>query len=137
MKNLKYFLIITLSLAFINISSVLAQASTTPASRIQGQSNAFNKQAGFMTNDLGTIISLIIKTVLGLLGIIFLVLIIMAGFKWMTAGGNEQQITDAQGTMKTAIIGLVIVLAAYSITYFVFNNIPFDMASPTNITTSG
>ncbi|MCX6797941.1 MAG: pilin [Candidatus Falkowbacteria bacterium] len=136
MKSFKYLLVIIFSLFFINTNLVLAQ-TTSPAIDLQKQSEAFNKTAGFASSDLGTIISLIIRAVLGLLGIIFLVLIIMAGFKWMTAGGNEQQVKSAQDTMKTAVIGLVIVLAAYSITYFIFNKIPFDMAAPTNITTSG
>lgn len=115
----------------------LADATTTPAIEIQKQSNAFNQGAGFMSSDIGTIVSLVIKTILSLLAIIFVVLMITAGFKWMTAAGNEQQIEKARDTIKAAAIGLVIVLAAYSITYFIFDRLPFDMASPTNITTSG
>ena len=137
MKKIKYLLLIVLSTIFLNVGLSSVNATSTPAINIQKQSDAFNKEAGFMSTSLGTVISLIIKTVLSILGIIFLVLIIMAGFKWMTAGGNEKQIQDAQATMKTAIIGLIIVLAAYSITYFIFNKIPFDMAAPTNITTNG
>lgn len=76
--------------------------------------------------DLGVLISRIIRIVLSFLGIIFLVLIIFSGFRWMTAGGNEEAVKKAQGTIKTAIIGLVIVLAAYSITYFVFKYLPFS-----------
>ena len=139
MKKIKYIFAIIISLVFINIglNSLNAASSTPPTQQLQKQNDAFNASAGFMTSDLSTLISLIIRTVLSLLAVIFLVLFIMAGFKWMTAAGNEAQVKEAQGTMKTAIIGLIIVLAAYSITYFVFNNIPFDMASPTNITTSG
>jgi len=138
MKLFKYSLLIIFSLVFINFNLLPLQAATSsPISNMDKQNAAFNKTAGFQASDLGTIISLVIKTILGLLAVIFLVLIISAGFKWMTAGGNEQQIKDAQGTIKTAIIGLLIVLAAYSVTYFIFNNLPFNMAAPTNITTSG
>ena len=41
-----------------------------------------------------------------------------AGFLWMTASGNSEQVEKATGILKMAIIGLIIVMAAYSITYF-------------------
>lgn len=61
----------------------------------------------------------IIKVVLGFLGIIFLVLIIYAGFLWMTAAGNEERIKKAKDIMIAAVIGVAIILAAYAITVFV------------------
>jgi type IV secretory pathway VirB2 component (pilin) len=81
--------------------------------------------AGLGDMSIGQVVSSIIKVVLGLLSIVFLVLIIMAGFRWMTAGGNEEQIKKSTGTIKAAVIGLVIVLAAYTITYFIFTYLPF------------
>lgn len=65
------------------------------------------------------IIAIVIKAFLGLLGVIFVILIIMAGFKYMTAGGNEEKVKQAVSQIKNAIIGLLIVLAAYSITVFI------------------
>lgn len=76
--------------------------------------------------DLATIISTLITVVLGFLGIIFLVLTISAGFKWMTSQGNEEDIKKAKGTIKNSIIGLIIVIAAYAITYSVFKYLPFS-----------
>lgn len=63
----------------------------------------------------------IIKVVLTLVGTIFFVLTVYAGILWMTAGGNEENVTKATGIMKMAVIGLIIVLASYSLTYFVTN----------------
>ena len=73
--------------------------------------------------DLAGIIVLVINTVLGLLGVIFLVLIIYAGFLWMTAGGNEDQVGKAKGLLINAIIGVIIIVAAYAISYFVLDAI--------------
>ena len=87
--------------------------------------------------NIGQIAAQGIQVVLGFLGVIFLGLTLMAGFKWMTAGGNEEDIKKAQKTLKAAIIGLIIVLAAYTITYFVFLNLPFGGPADTGITTSG
>jgi len=75
---------------------------------------------------VGSIIAAVIKAVLGLLAVIFLVLMVFAGFKWMMAQGNEDQIKKSLETIKAAAIGLIIVLSAYAITYFIFTYLPFD-----------
>jgi len=61
----------------------------------------------------------IIKVALSGLGILFLVYIFYAGFRWMTAGGDEEKIKSAQKTIKYAVIGTLIVLSSYSIALFV------------------
>ena len=61
----------------------------------------------------------IIKIVLGFVGTIFFALTVYAGFLWMTAEGNEDQVTKSKDILKTAVIGMIIVVAAYSITAFV------------------
>ncbi len=65
----------------------------------------------------------VIRIILGFLGIIFLILILYAGFMWMTSAGNEEKISNAKKTMVAAVIGAAIVLAAYAITYFVISNL--------------
>ena len=75
--------------------------------------------AGFSApTDPRLIAASIIRTALTFLGMIFLVLTIYAGFMWMTAGGEEEKVKKATDTLKAAVIGLAIVLSAYSITYF-------------------
>lgn len=69
--------------------------------------------------DLGSSVATVIKAVLALVGTIFLVLTIYAGILWMTAQGEEAQITKAVGMIKASVIGLIIVMSAYAITYFV------------------
>ena len=65
----------------------------------------------------------IIKVVLGLLGTIFVILMIYAGILWMTAGGNDEQVKKAQKIIQRAVIGLIIVVLAYAITYFIFKEL--------------
>lgn len=87
---------------------------------------AVAEESGFAAADKTTLaqnIGQVIKTVLSLTGVIFLALTVYAGILWMTAGGNETQAEKAQGIIKMAVIGLVIVLAAYSITYFVMRGL--------------
>src|SRR3989338_3730464 len=63
----------------------------------------------------------IIQVVLGFVGIIFLLLVIYGGFQWMIGGrdGNEENIRKAKQTITTAAIGLIVILAAYSLTYYI------------------
>lgn len=68
-------------------------------------------------------IASIINTILGLLGIVAVVLILYAGFLWMTAAGNDEKITQAKKIMQAGIIGLVIIFSAYAIARFVLERI--------------
>ncbi len=67
--------------------------------------------------------SKIITPALALVGVIFLVLMVYAGFLWMTAGGKSDQVQKAKDLMIRAIIGVIIISAAYAITTFVFRAI--------------
>ncbi|MBP9828208.1 hypothetical protein KBC55_03570 [Patescibacteria group bacterium] len=77
-------------------------------------------QGGYNANSsLAGTIGLLIQAFLGILGVIFLLLTIYAGFLWMTAAGDDGKVKQAKETLVRAVIGMVIVLAAYSITFFV------------------
>jgi hypothetical protein len=68
-------------------------------------------------------ISQVINIVLGFLGVIAVVIIIYAGFKWMTAGGNEDAVGESKKMIIQAIIGLVIIFLAWVIANFVIQQI--------------
>lgn len=72
---------------------------------------------------LPTAVGQVITIFLGLVGIILLVIVVYAGFLWLTAGGNEKKVEQAKDWIKNGIIGLVIVLSAYLITNFVVNQV--------------
>lgn len=61
----------------------------------------------------------VISTFLSVFGIIFMILIIYGGYKWMMASGREEELKKAKDTLQAATIGLIIVLTAYAIAYFV------------------
>jgi hypothetical protein len=75
------------------------------------------------SNLLLTRISLIINFILSLLGVLFLVLILQSGFLWMTAAGNDKQVETAKNIVTRATIGLIIVLSAYAISFFIINRL--------------
>ena len=77
----------------------------------------------FNTKDPAEIVGQVIKILLSLLGIVFLILLIYGGYIWMTDRGEEKQVTKARDIIRNAIIGLIVVLAAYAVTDFVMRNI--------------
>jgi len=63
----------------------------------------------------------IINIILGFLGLLAVVIILIGGFKWMTAGGNEENVASAQKIIVAGVIGLVIIFAAWGIATFVIS----------------
>jgi len=62
-----------------------------------------------------------IAIALSLMGVIFLCLAIYGGFLWMTARGEESKAEEAQKIIRNGVIGIIVILAAYSVTMFVSN----------------
>lgn len=71
----------------------------------------------------------IIQVALGLLGITAVGLLVYAGFIWMTAGGSEEKVTKAKNFMKNGVIGLIIIMSAFSIVTFVLSRLAPDKVS--------
>ena len=71
----------------------------------------------------------VIGTALSLVGILFFILTLYGGFTWMTAHGNDDQVKKSLLTITAAIIGLIIVLASYAITTFVFDTVTKESCS--------
>src|SRR3989338_7240749 len=71
----------------------------------------------------------IVGTALSFVSVIFFILMIYGGFLWMTARGNSDQEGKARDTIFGAVIGIIIVLAAYALTSFVFSSLAPDGGS--------
>ena len=91
-------------------------------------------QADFGTSQVASTISLvqsdpriivgrIIQIILSFLGVIALILIMYAGFVWMSSNGDEDKITSAKTILKNAVIGLVIVLLSWTIATFILSKL--------------
>ena len=74
-------------------------------------------------NNIPVMIGNILGSVLGLVAVIFFALMLYGGVLWMTARGDDSQTKKATGTITAAIVGIMIILASYAITSFVFNSI--------------
>ena len=65
----------------------------------------------------------VIRIALGFLGIIAVIIILLGGFKWMTAGGNEDKVGEAKKLITAGVIGLVIIISAFAIATFVLDSL--------------
>lgn len=89
--------------------------------------------AGMVTTgggDLMTLVGQLIGAVMGLVGVLLFGYMVYGGFKWMTAGGDTKAVGEAQAIIRNAVIGIVVIVAAYAISSFVIQT----MANVTNPT---
>lgn len=60
-------------------------------------------------------VPVIIRVIFILAALVALVFLIIGGIKWITAGGDKAATESARATITSALVGLMIVLAAYAI----------------------
>lgn len=87
-------------------------------------------QIGLSSGDPRVIAARIIQGALGFLGIVALGLLLYAGYLWMTAAGNEEQVARAKDIMRNGAIGLVIILTSFSIVTFIIGRLTGTVAVP-------
>jgi len=128
-------IVLTIFITIMAISSFLPAKAADIGDAFKTSSSTLSttvEKAGFFnynSNNIDNITQTIINAVLSFLGVIFTIIIIYAGIKWMTAEGNPESITKAKGMLKNAVIGLIIVIAAYAISVAIFSF--FINSSPT------
>lgn len=74
-------------------------------------------------SSLPELAGVVVNVALSLVGILFFALMLYAGITWMKAMGNSEDVSKAKDMITQAIIGLVIVMAAYAISNFVFTSL--------------
>ncbi|MFH1047917.1 MAG: pilin [Patescibacteria group bacterium] len=113
-----------LALGMLSVPTIaLAETTETkkPSVGLNVTAEASGKTSGLLrTPGLGSLIGEIIGAVLGMVGVLFFILMIYAGFLWMTSRGNEEQVTKAKNIFSGAIIGLFIIVTAYYLVDFLF-----------------
>ena len=90
---------------------------------LQPVQKVYDPQQDVQPGTIQEIVAKIIRQLLAFLGTVFIILMLYAGFTWMTAAGDESKIDKAKSIISAAIIGLAIVLVAYAITVFVTNSL--------------
>ncbi len=117
---------------FVAISSALILTPALAFAAVDAKSTglaAAGKISGLMTacangtNCIAIIVGKILATALSFLGILFLGLLLYAGFLWMTSGGEEERAKKARQMIGNAVAGLIIIVASYVITNYVMEQV--------------
>ena len=124
------------ALKSVSIISLALSALAIKAAQAANLQDAF-KRAGEVASStyktdrtLNLMLGDIITVVLSALGVVFIAFMIYAGYLWMTASGNEQKADKAIQILKESIIGLVVVIGAYAISYFVIQIFGAQLINP-------
>jgi hypothetical protein len=129
-------IIITLSLVFLFVISCLLLARTVLAQDNFWSASQHLTNIARMTDlgggdvDMASTIGVIINGVLGFLGIACMIFIIYGGFRLMMAGGNDEVVQEARAIIKWALIGLIVVIGAYALSYYVVSQVLKTTAPP-------
>ena len=120
-----------LLVASLLITPVFAHAQITPGT---SGLNAAAAGSGLDTGCssagcINVVIGRVINVLIGFLGIVLLCLFLYAGFLWMTAGGDEENVKKAKQLILNAVIGYFIIGGAYALTSFVLDNLAAVTAS--------
>lgn len=120
------FALIFISLLFVGPLGAQMIPETRPRDLINDATTNFKStggQTGVSRENIESVVGGIIRGALTAVGSIFLILMIYGGLLWMTARGEEEQVTKARDLIKAAIIGLVVVVAAYGLTVFIIEKV--------------
>lgn len=100
-----------------------AACAVTPGSP-KAQVLEGSKQTGETCTDAGVnnIVNAIVSILSYVVGIVAIIVVLLAGFKYITAAGDSGKITSAKNTLVYAIIGLVIAALAQVIVNTVFKS---------------
>lgn len=106
---------------------VMALAQTDPFNRAKSNlETTVQKQALGATSQVQSVYTIagnLINVALGFLGILLLGYMLYAGFLWMTSGGDTERSEKALTMIRNAVIGLVIIVAAFAISSFVLGSL--------------
>lgn len=121
MKKFTSFILLALIVIPVFAISLTANAGSPDNMLWGGYEDDIQVASGLGNTDPREMAGSVVNIVLGFLGVIAVLIILLGGFKWMTAGGNEDGIGEAKQMISAGVVGLVVILAAFGIAQFVIN----------------
>lgn len=109
----------------------LLAANPTDPINLQDVGTNFGNLAGLT---IPAIVSGLIKMALVVAAVVFFFILVIGGIKWIASGGDKAQTEGARNQITAALVGLVIVFAAWAIIALIqvfFNINIFQLTIPT------
>ena len=95
-------------------------------------SNFVCGQGGSITSGISSLAVRVVNLFSIIVGIVSVIMIIYAGFRYVTSGGESNSISSAKNTLIYAIIGLVVVVLSQLIVHYVLNTAT-SVAAPSGL----
>jgi TRAP-type C4-dicarboxylate transport system permease small subunit len=93
----------------------------------------FEKPDLFMITDVGELLSAVVELLLILAALIAFIYLILGGIQWITSGGDKAGMEAARNKITHAVVGLIIVGAAWAIMTLVQQFLGVDIIGNTNL----
>ncbi len=117
------FVVVGVFVALLLFPQIATAATSTSNGIILDTLRIFGANMGLPETDPRLIIARLIRVAMGFVGIILLLMLLSSGAQFMISGGNEDKVKSAKKTFYNAIVGLIIILSAYSIVAFVLRSL--------------
>ena len=124
-KSKKIIFPLLLALIFLSLVT-FANADLTDQEEVKQGLDITAKNAQIIQGDaeewdLATIVGTIINYLFGVIAIVFLTFILIGGYLWMSATGNEEGIKKAKAFILNSIFGLMVIFLAYTLVWLILN----------------
>lgn len=119
----KSFLLLILLLLIIGFFIIFNQTLAYSFDQATSFYGTTAEKTGLSQTDPGLLVATVIQQVLTLVGALLIILIVYGGVTWMTAGGNEERVGKAKKTIIYSVIGVVVIIGSWSITFFISSTI--------------
>lgn len=83
----------------------------------------YGAATGLSTRDIRATAAVLINAALGIMGMVFFLMMLLGGLRWMTAGGNDESVDIAKKTLGQAMVGVIVIFIAFAATRFVFSTL--------------
>lgn len=128
-KIISFAQVVLMALIILVPNMALAQTcepplKADPTTKLCLPDNPYTGSAGLAgAKSIGEVITIVLKILLTLAGVVAVVFIIYAGYSYVTSGGNEEQSTKAKKILLNAILGLVLIILAFVIVSVLTNTL--------------
>lgn len=121
-------------LVYFFLSSVTAHAQDVQTydlfeSDSLEQEAALRAILGSSGESVTVVVLRVIRSFLGLFGVLLFVIIVIGGFEWLAAGGNEVKAAESKEMVFQGVIGMAIVLSAFAIVQFFISSLVSGVTS--------
>lgn len=134
-KFFKIFLSLVVFLIFVQLTTLPISAAATGGVGGSSSGEVGGGSSGTASKGVGQIdptvlgvptkindiISSVVQLAYAVAGLVFFFMLLFGGIRYLSAGGDEKAAAAARGTLTNAVIGLIIVVAAFLVTQLLFS----------------